>query len=172
MKKLCVVFLLLLINNQLLTAQNTNRRTSDIQINVKTESLEKSIQPQQLLCEINKNNQETPLSLSIGIENVDSDLTLVSAKINNTDLWLINSTVAATNDKVIAWNFDKENSRLLIYPYSWNSPYVLDLDIQVNLKNISSIETNSTTSITLTSELRSGLVDALPAGRGNEIQIR
>ncbi len=45
MKKLYIVSLVILINLQLLYAQNINRKTSDLQINVNTESLEKSIQP-------------------------------------------------------------------------------------------------------------------------------
>ena len=172
MKILYIVSLVILINLQLIYAQNSNRKTSDIQINVNTESLEKSIQPQELLVEINKNIQVTPGFMSIGIENIESGLTLVSAKLNNEDLWLINSTASSTNEKVVAWNYDKENSRLVIYPYSWNSPYILDLNIQVNLKNISSIEDNTSTSIVLTSEISGRLFDALPTGRGNEIQIR
>jgi len=172
MNKFYIVFLVFLINLQILTAQNNNRSTSEIQINVKTESLEKTIQPQELSVEINKNNQETPGFLSIGFDDIESSLTLVSAKLNNVDLWLINTTTSATNEKVVAWNFDKENSRLVIYPYSWNSPYILDLNIQVNLKNISSVKSNTSTAIILTTELRGSLFDALPTGRGNEIQIR
>lgn len=172
MHKLYVVFLVLLFNLQFLNAQGTNQKTSEIQINVKTESIEKSIQPQELSLEINKNNQETPGFLSIEIENIESVLTLVSVKRNNEDLWLLNSSTASSNEKVIAWEFDKENSRIIVYPYNWNSPYTLDLNIQVNLKNISSIENNISTSIVLTTEMSGGLFDALPTGRGNEIQIR
>ncbi|MCK5032341.1 MAG: hypothetical protein KAS18_01875 [Calditrichia bacterium] len=172
MKKLYIVSLVILINLQFLYAQNINRKTSDLQINVNTESLEKSIQPQELLVEINKNIQVTPGFMSIVIENLESGLTLVSAKLNNEDLWLINSTASSTNEKVVAWNYDKENSSLIIYPYNWNSPYILDLNIQVNLKNISSIDSNTSTAIILATELGGSLFEALPTGRGNNIQIR
>jgi len=172
MNKFFVVFFILLLSFQFLKAQNSNRKTSEIQINVKTEALEKTLQPQELSCEINKNNQETPGYLSIGIENIDSDLTLVSAKLRDEDLWLINSTVSSTNENVVAWNFDKENSRLVIYPYRWNSPYVLDLNIQVNVKNIPLIENISIATVSLIIELSGGLFEALPSGQGNEIQIK
>jgi hypothetical protein len=172
MHKLHVVLLVFLINLQFINAQSINQKTSEIQINVKTESIEKSIQPQELSLEISKNNQETPGFLSLGIENVESELTLVSAKLNGEELWLIKATTSSTNNKVVVWDFDKENSSLIIYPYNWNSPYVLDLNMQVNLKSISSIESNTSTSIVLTAEISSELFDALPTGRGNEIQIR
>jgi hypothetical protein len=172
MNKLYVVFFVFLIGFQLITAQNSNRKTSDIQINVNTESIEKTIQPQELLVEINKNIQAKPGYMSIGIENIDMGLTLVGAKINNEELWLINSAISSTNEKVIAWDFDEENSRLVIYPFNWNSPYLLDLKIQVNLKNLSSIDNNNNVTVILTSQLSNELVDALPTGNGNDIQIR
>ena len=172
MKNFYIVFLVFLINLQIVQGQNATQRTSEIQINVKTESLERTIQSQQLSLEINKNNLEKPGYLSIAIEDIETALTLVSAKLNNEDLWLINSRTSSSNEKVIAWNFDKENSRLEIYPYNWNSPYILDLNIQVNLKNISSIESNTSTTISLNTELGGSLFEALPTGRGNIIQIR
>jgi len=152
--------------------RNDNQKTSDIQINVKTESLEKTKQAQQLSLEINKNSLDTPEYLSITIDNIESILTLVSAKRNNEDLWLLNSSSPSSNEKVISWNFDKEKSQLNIYPYNWNSAYVLDLNIQVNFKNISSIESETSTTIILTAELGGRLFEALPSGEGNNIQIR
>ena len=171
MKTLYIVLLLFFVNLQFLNAQNANRKSTDIQINVNTESIEKTIQPQELLVEINKNIQAKPGYMSIGIENVDAGLTLVGAKLNNEELWLINSATSSTNEKVVAWDFEEENSRLVIYPFNWNSPYLLDLKIQVNLKNLSSIENNNNVTVVLTSQLLNELVEALPTGNGNVIQI-
>jgi len=172
MQKFYIVIIVFLVSIQVIFAQNENPKTSDIQINVKTESLEKTKQPQQLSVEINKNSLDTPEYLSISIDNIESVLTLVGVKRNNEDLWLLNSSSPSSNEKVIAWNFDKENSQLNIYPYNWNSTYVLDLNIQVNFKNISSIESETTTTIILTAELGGRLFEALPSGQGNNIQIR
>lgn len=172
MKKFYIIIIVFLVNIQLLYAQNDNPKTSDIQINVKTESLEKTKQAQQLSLEINKNSLDTPGYLSIAFDNIESVLTLVSAKRNNEDLWLLNSSSPSSNEKVINWNFDKENSQLNIYPYNWNSTFVLDLNIQVNIKNISSIESETSTTIVLTTELGGSLFEALPTGQGNNIQIR
>ena len=172
MKTLYIVLLIVFINLQLIYAQSANRKSTDIQISVNTESIEKTIQPQELVMEINKNIQGQPGFMSVGFENVESGLTLVSAKLNNDELWLINSAASSTNEKVIAWDFDEENSRLVLYPYNWNSPYVLELNIQVNLKNLSSIENSDNANVILTSKLSNEMVDALPTGNGNVIQIK
>lgn len=172
MNKNIIIFLILIFNLQILIAQNNNRTTSEIQINVLTESLEKTKQPQELSIEVNKNNLESPKNISISIEDVQSNLTLVSAKLNNQDLWLINSTTAANNEKVVAWNFDEETDQIQLFPFNWNSPYILELNIQVNLKNLSALENQQSTNIILTSELSSGIYEALPTGNGSEIQLR
>lgn len=172
MKTLYIVLLIVFINLQLIYAQSANRKSTDIQISVNTESIEKTIQPQDLVVEISKNYLGRPGFMSIGIENVNAGLTLVSSKLNNDDLWLINSSTSSTNEKVIAWEFDEENSRILLYPYNWNSPYILELNIQVNLKNLSLIENYDNANVILTSEISNELVDALPTGNGNVIQIK
>lgn len=172
MKKIIILLIFLLFGLQTTNAQNTNQKTAEIQISVKTEFLEKKIQSQQLLVEINKNNNDTTGYFGIEIKNTESTLTLVSAKRNNEDLWLLNSKSSVANENVLAWNFDKNNSKLILYPYNWNSPYLLDLNIQVNLKNISTIESNSSPEIILTAEVEGKLFEANPTGQGNKIQIR
>ena len=172
MKKYYIIIIAFVVFIQVMYAQNDIQKTSDVQIDVKTEFLEKTKQPQQLSVQINKNSFETPGYFSIALDNIESVLTLLSAQRNNEDLWLLNSTSASSNEKVITWNFDKENSRLNIYPYNWNSTYVLDLNIQVNFKNISSIENETSTIVVLTAELGGSLFEALPSGEGNNIQIR
>lgn len=172
MYKKSIICFIILFNLQFLLAQNSNQKTSDIQINVITESLEKTKNPQQLTIEINKNTLNTPANLSVEIENVDADLTLVSAKLNNQDLWLINTSTSANNDKVLAWSYDKETQQLKLYPYNWNSTYILEIDVQVNMKNISQIENQQSTNIILISEISGGTFEALPTGNGSEIQLR
>ena len=171
MYKKSIIYLILLFNLQILLAQNSNQKTSDIQINVLTESLEKTKNPQQLSLEINKNTLTTPGYLSINFENVDAILTLVTAKLNNQELWLINNSTSANNDKVLAWNFDKDSQQLYLYPHDLNSTYILEINIQVNFKNVSAIENQQSATIILTSEISGQTFEALPTGNGSEIQL-
>ena len=172
MKILYFLIFVLFFNIYALFSQDANQKTSNIQINVKTEFLEKTKLSQQLSLEIDKNTLDIPEFLSITFDNIESVLTLISAKRNNEDLWLLNSSSASSNEKVINWNYDKENSRLFLYPYNWNSTYVLDLNIQVNFRNVSGLENVNSTNIVLNTELNGNILEALPTGRGNNIQIR
>ena len=171
MKKYFIICVLI-ISSTFISAQNSNPTTNDIQYSVLSESIEKTNEAQELIIEIRKNTIETPNYIVVSLENMDSFLTLFEAKLDNEDLWLLKSNVASKDEKIIAWDYDKKTSQLFIYPYNWKTNYTLELNIQVNIKDISSVENKNSERVVVTADINDQLLNASATGRGNEIQIR
>ncbi len=167
-----IFIIIILIVPLFLQAQTSYPQTSDIRFDVNTESLELTNKPQELAITIDKLNQEKPGSIKIDFEKIESVFTLISARLNGEELWLIKTNTSATNPKVLAWNFDKTDLKLVLYPSNWASPYSIELLIQVNIKNSSSMKDIESDIVNLKCELASGTFEALPSGNGNEIQIK
>jgi len=165
-KFIIVFFLLFLVSN--MSAQSS----SDLTFEVLNDSLELTNKSQEISIQITNQMLRTPQSYSIAFENIECNWMLIDVKLNGEKLWLIKANTLATNEKVIAWNFDKRNSKLILYPYSWNSPYVLELIVQVNIKNSSSDKNKSSAEITLNAELGDVTIEAMPTGRGKNIEIK
>ncbi len=154
------------------TAQTVIPKNSDIKIEVKTDTLQITANPQIISIEITKEAVENPHSFRIKFNKIESFWTLINASLNGEKLWLIQANSSATNEKVLAWNYDKNESKLILFPFRWSTPYYLEIDVQINMKNISSLKKETAAKVNLLAELPEGLFEAMPVGDGNVISLK
>lgn len=170
--KILLFFMMIGLFFQSVISQQVTEPTTDVLIEVKNETLEITVAPQNLSLELTKSSLEYPQSFSLSFENSESIFTLVNAELNEEKLWLLQSSSSANNEKVLTWNFDKDESKLTLYPYNWSSPYVLKLDVQVNLKKTHNLKKDNNEKINLIMELNDRLLEATPNGRGNQFTFK
>jgi hypothetical protein len=120
---------------------------------------------------INTTGVTTVENIDIRLAGIPGKLTLLYAEKSGEALWLIQSLGNAARDNVLAWNYTDSTGTLRIYPFSYTDPYVLTLEIQLNLneKNIS--EANQQNSVMVETLLPNGVFAATVTGRGNIITL-
>ena len=101
--------------------------------------------------------------------NSSANWSLISALLNGESLWLLQSDSASDNDRVLAWNSNKNESNFLLYPSDWQTIFTLDLEIQINLMNISSLTIDSQDQIILDAIYNGITYECITSGRGNTI---
>jgi len=144
--------------------------TSDISYEVLTDVLEIADKPQTLIISINCNSDGPVQYLALDLQGIPSVMSLVSATLNNKPLWLIQSKGAEqTLPNILSWHFEKENSRLVLYPGSWAAGYLLDIEIQVSIDKLNEIRTEESETVRMETQLPSGKFSAISSGRGNKI---
>ena len=153
----------------ILPAQQNKPTTSDISIEVITETIQITNKPQIILIRITCSSITDLQYLSMKYTNSSANWSLISALLNGESLWLLQSDSASDNDKVLAWNSNKNESNFLLYPSDWQTIFTLDLEIQINLMNISSLTIDSQDQIILDAIYNCITYECITSGRGNTI---
>lgn len=171
-KKSPIKFIAFLLFSTVLFAQEENLVTSEINFEVVSESLQITKKPQTVSVRITCGSGEFVQFFNLRFAETDAVWSLISARLNGDSLWLIQSNSAPSQNKVLSWETEKGKSQLILYPAAWQSDYVLDLEIQINLEKTSDIVKDTDDTILLGANLPSGSYECSPAGRGNIISVK
>ena len=112
------------------------------------------------------------MALSIRLEKIDAVLNLLAAKANNEPLWLIRTDSVVNRENVIAWDYDRTTANLILYPANIKNPFVLDLEIQINLNKPESIDTNLEYILKSDAVLERGIFECSQGSRRNSISFK
>ncbi len=165
-------FIAFLLLSTVLFAQQENLVTSAIKFEVVSESLQITEKPQTVSVKITCGSGDFGKFFNLRIAKTDAVWSLISARLNGDSLWLIQSNSAPSQNEVLSWETEKSKSQLILYPAAWQSAYVLDLEIQINLEQSSNIVKDTDEMILLGANLPSGSYECSPAGRGNRISFK
>ena len=154
-----------------LPAQNTLPATALVEYEVLTTELQSNSQPQSIRLKINTTAAVTVNNIDINLTGNKGKLTLLYAERSETALWLLQSQENAARDNVLAWNYSDSTGILRLYPAPNSEPFVLTLEIQVNLNNKTSSEGNQQNSVMVEANLPNGMFAATATGRGNIITL-
>jgi hypothetical protein len=153
-------------------AQDISTLSDAVRIENRTAEVQRSAEPQAVQIRLENAGLTNVQVCEISIENAAAVLTPLEIRKDGQPLWLIRSSAAATREKVIAWEFDQTENKLKIYPADWNNAGILEIDLELSLRDSASIETN--TNYTIQADVRSGqdYLRAVPSGEGNQISFR
>jgi hypothetical protein len=172
MNKNIFIFVSILIFTPILSAQDIKPVLSTVKYQIVTESVLVSNDPQTLDIEINKETNEDIQSFILATTNLKTDLFVVSAKLNDEQIWLIRSDKAAKHNEVLAWNYNRKSSQLKLFPPGWRSNYRLELTLQINLIDEASDKDGENRSILAEAEVQGRTYLCTVQGRGNEVIIK
>ena len=98
--------------------------------------------------------------------------TLVSARLNNESIWLVNADSKSERENVLAWNYDAEQSLLRLYPSDWQSGYDLELTVRVSILQPGLVKKSDTRSIALEADLGGTKYHCSPSGSGSDMTFK
>jgi hypothetical protein len=163
-----IIFLFLY---SVLPAQNPIPSTVLVEYEVLTAELKSNTAPQSLRLRINTTGVITPENIDIRLTGIPGKLTLLDAEKSGAALWLIQSSENAARENVLAWNYIDSTGTLRVYPFSYTAPYVLTLEIQLNLYEKTISAENQQNSVMVETLLPNGVFAATVTGRGNIITL-
>ena len=173
MVKSCrIIFLVIMIIPFVLLAQDTKPNTSALSFEVLNEALKMSKEPQSIKILLNCDGSQDLELVIIKMPQMQAIWSVVSAKFNDQLLWLIKSQSSSNNSNVLAWDLDKQNSELILYPNEWSTPYVLELDIQLNMKDIQDSQKDTDETINMEAVIAGVSYHCSPSGRGNQLRMQ
>ena len=167
-----ITFLILMIYPFLLIAQDTKPTTSALTFEVLSTSLQMSKEPQNIRIIISCNGSQDIESLTLKMTQIKALWSVVSAKLNNQPLWLIKSENMSNKDDVLAWNLSAQDSELILFPNEWSTPYVMELEIQLNLNDPKISQKEASTNITMEASMAGESYHCSPTGRGNQLSVQ
>jgi hypothetical protein len=116
-----------------LFAQDNLPVTSTVEYEVRADSLLKTNQPQELKILISCNSPGGQEAYEIKIYDLKVLWTLVSAKLNDEQIWLVNGDSKSENEQVLTWQNDSAQNLLRLYPADWQSGYRLEVTVRASI---------------------------------------
>lgn len=169
--RITMILVSVLLGLTIAFGQQITSQTNSVRAEVVTAELAKSAKPQSLSVTINCDELQKVSQFNLSINNADCRFALRSARLNNEELWLMRADAEAPNDKVLAWSESFDGKKLLLYPSAWNAPYILELDVQVTLKNSETLSKDQLLGFLVEAGYGNQIYQALPSGRGVDVKI-
>ena len=169
-QKLAIMTFLLIANSGF--GQDEAPPTESVNVEVLTESLQITNKAQIISVRINCESVENVQFLSMKFSKSDAVWSVVSARLNDGQLWLIKADTEQNTEKVMAWNYDSVKKELLLYPGNWPAGYSLDVDIQVNFTDLISLKDQNVETIISEINLDGTTFRCSEVGRGSTIDLR
>ena len=166
------IFFMFLITAITVTAQIVKPVNPNIIMEVLSESKNIDDEDQYIQVQISCQTFDVVNTIFLSFENTPARWTVVSAQLNDELLWLLKAGTKTTHDKVLAWDFDESMRELKLFPSNWQVPYVLDLQLQMNMNDRGKIQTQYQDKIIVEADLITGDFSASPTGRGDIITLR
>jgi hypothetical protein len=170
-KKTAITFIFIVTFPFFLLAQTERPTTYDLTIEVLNEALKSNKDPQIISAIIQCGSAQDLQVLTLKMNNLKSVWSVISAKLNEQALWLIKSDVSANNEKVLAWNHETGSSELKLYPSVWQVPYVLELEIQINVTNTNRSLKEQSETLNMEATISGVSYRCAADGRGNQLNI-
>jgi hypothetical protein len=166
------IFFTLIISVSMLSAQAIKPNNSNIKLEVLNEDINPDEKNQIIRLQLTCETPEEVKSYFIRFEKTPARWAVVSAELNGESLWLLKTNARVTNGKALAWDFENNTDQLRLFPFNWQTPYVLDLQLQSDIHNHSKENDYSEEKVVLEADLESDIYTASPTGRGNIITVR
>jgi hypothetical protein len=170
MYRISVFLLMLLISS--LCGQDIKPVTTEIRYEVLDELIDVDQEEQALNIQVTSLTLTGIKYLSIGFEKIPARWSLISAELNGEKLWLVKADIHPGNDKVLAWDYSPGSNQIRLFPHTWQAPYVLDLQMQLNFESRVDSQETSDERVLVEAELSGTAFLATPTGRGDKINFR
>ena len=161
--------LLLLVS---LNAQDNLPVYSAVQYRILTDSLSKSNEPQDMLISITNSSPGTVVAYELKIYDLKVLWTIVSAKLNDEDLWLVNRDSNPENENVLSWNYDSGKNLLRIYPPERQAGYDLEIMLRLSILQPGLITKSDSKNVSLEADLSGVTYTCLPRESGDLIKFK
>ena len=145
---------------------------SAVQYEVRADSLLKTNEPQDLIISISASSSGGLAAFELKIYDLKVLWTLVSAKLNDEPIWLINTDSKSDKQNVLAWKYESEENLLRLYPSDWQSGYNLELMVRLSILQPGSLANNDSKSIALEADLGGQRYQCSPSGSGNDMTFK
>ena len=169
--KISTALLVFLLLTYLLPAQSIMPATRSIEYEVLTADFQANSEPQSMRVSLNIDGTTSVENISIRLAGNHGKLTLLYAEKNGTALWLIQSSDRTLPENVLSWNYNDSSGVLRIFPFPYEGPYTLELEMQLNFNSTISSTENQQDTVIVETNLPSGVYEASVTGRGNKITI-
>jgi len=166
------IFLTFFIAPIILSAQAVYPVNANIQVEVLTENKSVDDENQYIQVQLICQTSDEVNALNLRFEDRSARWTVVSAQLNGELLWLLKSSVRAPHENVLAWDFDENADQLNLFPANWQIPYVLDLQLQINMNSTEKPDNPLQEKVIVETSLPTGIYTASPTGRGDIITLR
>ena len=161
--------LLLLVS---LNAQDNLPVYSAVQYRILTDSLYKSNEPQDMLIAVTNSSPGSVEAYELRIYDLKVFWTIVSARLNGEDLWLVNRDLNSEDVNVVSWNYDSDKNLLRIYPPARQAGYELELMIRMSILQPGLITKSDSKNISLEADLGGVTYSCLPGDSGDHINFK
>jgi hypothetical protein len=141
--------------------------TANIQYEVLTEALTIGDEPYTIQVALQVQSSQEISFITMLFDSLKIQMHITAAELNGEALWLLYSEEKSENDKVLTWMYDNKESKLRLYPNTWQAPYRLVLDIQITLMRVEAL----TAVLRASTEINNSLLPCQPAGRGNAFSL-
>ena len=162
------IFLMLISLN----AQENLPTYSAVEYEIQPDSLFKSNEPQDILISIFSSSSGGLDAYELKIYDLKVMWTIVSAKLNDESIWLVNDDSKSDRDNVLAWKYDSEQNLLRLYPSEWQSGYDLELMVRLNILQPGLVKKNDTKSIALEVNIGDAKYQCSPRGTGSDMTFK
>jgi hypothetical protein len=153
-------------------AQDSLPQRSDIIYEVSADTLQRNNSPQDITLSINNGATENIDTFILSLRDTEVLWTVVSAQMNQQPLWLIMKEGAAERNDILAWQYDREEKMLRLYPPAVGVSYDLDLVLKLNLLRSNQIKKLSGREVLLVTESGGELSRCSLEGSGNQVTFR
>jgi len=155
-----------------LNAQDNLPLYSAVQYEVQADSLFRSNEPQDLIVSISSSSSQGLESYELKIYDLKVLWTLVSATFNNEPIWLVKADSKSDNEKVLSWNYDREQSLLRLYPPDWQSGYELEVTVRLSILEPGLVKKTDAKNLSLEAEFGGTKYQCSPRGSGSDMTFK
>ncbi len=145
--------------------------TNQINIEVLSPSITISKQPQNMTIRIGANDAASLDFIALQLDSTQAVWTVLSARVDGQELWLVQSDVRPDKDNLMAWRYDSETQLLRIYPGQWPAGFELDLEVQLNLVNLRTAGEKISDRVVALASISSVVSRCSESGRGGLISL-
>lgn len=175
MLKRNLILSFLLFEITVLQAQNTVPVipvNNDVTIEIISPNLQISNEPQLLQAKILVQTAQPLQYLDLKFDYTEANWSVIAASLNGNPIWLVQSDTTVNNPEVLGWMFNKENFTLRLFAVTWRVPYTLELELQINLTNLKSMENLILDQVQTRVQLPDNLYSCAASGRGVQVNFQ
>jgi hypothetical protein len=166
-----IIFGISLILNSL-NAQDNLPTYSAVQYEVQADSILKTNEPQDMLISISCSSPGGLNAYEIKIDNLKVLWTLVSARLNEEPIWLLNADSKSDKDNVLSWNYDQGKNLLRLYPSDWQAGYDLEVIVSLSILQPALLVKNDSRIVTLETDIGGQKYKCFPRGSGGDMMFK
>lgn len=166
------IFLVIGLSLVSLSAQDNLPVTSAAEYEVQADSLLRTNEPQDLQILITCNSPGGLDAYEIKIQDLKVLWTLVSANLNGEALWLVNAGKRSENENVLAWEYDREQSLLRLFPNEWAAGHQLEVAVRASILQPGLLKKTDSKVIALEADMGGQKFQCTTTGSGGDMTFK